>query len=145
MYAFVTDHFPLLIARVGGTLTDADFAKMEESIRWTRARDAPYVSLYLARESERPSATMRARLAEIAGGGRGRCEANAIIVSNVVVAGALKAIRWVQPAPYPERAFTSTVEAVAWLSEMARATQIVLPENAHDLVVQFDGALARQA
>ena len=144
MYAFVTDHFPLLIARVGGAITDADFAQMEESIRWTRARDAPYVSLYLARESERPSATTRARLAEIAGGGRGRCEANAIIVSNVVVAGALKAIRWVQPAPYPERPFTSTVEAVGWLSEIARAAGIALPKNALELVVQFDSAQARQ-
>ncbi len=120
MYVCDTDHFPLVITRISGAVSEDDCQQMEATLRLTMARNAPYVGLYIARDAERPGAEMRRRLAAVAKAGDGqRCLANAIVVANSLMAGALRAIRWLKPAAYPERAFTSTNDALAWLTAMA--------------------------
>lgn len=144
MYVYVDDHFPLIIAKLSGALTDADFAAMEASIQRTVARNARYVSIYLARESERPTSAARKRLAEIATISKDQnklCVANAIVFGNPLVAGALKAIRWIRPADYPERTCTSSLDALAWVSEMARAAGLVLPEAGGQTMLRLDATV----
>ncbi len=127
MYVFERTQFPLCISLVSGTVTDVDTRRMADAIDWMGRQTAPYLTLSLTHDIARIDSALRKRIAELAGRNKGDdCLASAIVVDSAIVAGALRAIRWLTPAPHVERHFSDAGTAVAWLAELGRTRGAIL-------------------
>lgn len=121
MYVFVRAHFPLCVSLVSGTVTESDTRLMSDAIDWMGRQNAPYLTLSLTHDVGRIDSALRKRLAELAGRTKSEdCLGSAVVVDSAFVAGALRAVRWLTPAPHPERHFSDAGTAIAWLAELGR-------------------------
>lgn len=107
--------WPLVRVTYVGSVDDARF---EEYVREQAAlleRRKPYVILFDASESGMPSARQRQRMAEYAREHeaelRRYCKRGVFVIPNSVVRGALTAILWLQPLPFPHEVVSSLNDA----------------------------------
>jgi hypothetical protein len=105
-------------------LADEDFERAVEKLSGFVARGEPYVVIHDARMAVRPSPSQRAFAA--AHQERGAKEAalwlrgSAVVASNPLIAGVMRAINWIAPPTYPQRTFTSLEDAETWVDEQLR-------------------------
>lgn len=88
-------------------------------------RREPFVVVHNASFSVRPSATIRAKLAahiERQGDAMSRyIKAAGVVTASALVRGAVTAINWISPAPFPQRTFANLESAEQWvLAELER-------------------------
>ena len=115
-----------MVVQLHGSLNDADLQRMEDgaNIKFV----APYVLVTLARTADRPDSTVRRRVAEFTKrASNPQLFANAVILPNALVAGALTAIRWLSPAAYDERAFSTLDDGLAWLTGAMERRGLEMP------------------
>jgi hypothetical protein len=85
------------------------------------------VQLHDARQAVRPNATQRklaaTRQKDDAERTRRCLRGIAVVVTNPLLAGALTAINWIFPPPFPQKTFSSIEGADEWLEERLRRAQ----------------------
>jgi hypothetical protein len=105
-------------------VSDEEFQRAVGRLSGYVDRGEHYVIIHDARIAVRPTPTQRAyaaeqqkRTADLAG--RWLVGA-AIVVSNPLTAGVVRAINWLAPPTYPQRIFSSLPEAEAWAEQQLR-------------------------
>ena len=63
------------------------------------------------------------------------CKGAVQVTQSALVRGAITAIQWVTPPPYPHTVVGTWPEALAWISRQAAAAQLVLPSAVSRLSV----------
>lgn len=104
-----------------------DDARFDEYVRRQAAlldRREPYVILFDARASGMPSARQRQRMAEYMREReaelRRYCKRGVFVISSPVIRGALTAILWLQPLPFPHEVVASVADAERILNDERR-------------------------
>lgn len=99
-------------------IDSVDDARFDAYVREQAAlleRREPYVILFDATESGMPNARQRQRMAEYSRDHeeelRRYCKRGVFVIPNSVIRGALTAILWVQPLPFPHSVVSSVSEA----------------------------------
>jgi hypothetical protein len=116
--------FPLVITAIRNDLTGQDVDALERFFREVHAREQRFLNLVDARTAQRPNSLLRSRLAEVTKSFLDDTKrlqaANAVVLDTKVESGAMTALRWLVPAPVPERYFTTPLTALDWLAEASR-------------------------
>ena len=107
-----------------GEIDDEEFQRAVKHISELTARREHYVIVHDARLASRPSPKQRAFAAaeqqRTAEGAAEYLVGSAVVVSNALAAGAIRAINWISPPAYPQRVFSSLEEAHAWVDKQLR-------------------------
>lgn len=130
--------FPFVVDTWSGVVTDADLVAREQWQHERAPRGEHWVTLADCRALQLPDGEVRRRIAE----GMKRLDAlpgakmraTAFVFSNPVLAGTMRAIRWLVPRQKPEAYVTTPVEGLDWLERTAPRFEIVLPETSRALV-----------
>jgi hypothetical protein len=108
-----------------GLIDDAEFERAVLYIASLTQRKQPFAVIHDTRKASRPTPKQRAFAAAQqkadAEDSRKWLHAVAIVVSNPIIAGAITAINWIAPLPYPQKFFSSFTGAEAWVSEKLEA------------------------
>lgn len=87
-------------------------------------RGERYTLLFDARGARALGAQQRKLLAEAsmatAPYAARNCAGSAIVVHNVILTGIVTALHWLKPTDYPEKVFSTMVDAEAWLDAQQR-------------------------
>lgn len=142
MFAGDDRFFPLVIHRIRGAVTNDDVVAIRAFYAGIHARKQPFIHLVDGRTAERPDATVRTQLADIAKTTLAETKAlqiaNAIVLDGRLTVGVMTALRWAVPAPVPEKYFGTVHEAMAWLEGHAAARGIKLTAEARAYVARLD-------
>ncbi len=143
MFSGVDRYFPLVIHIERGVVTEADVDAMRGFYRTVHERAAPYLHLVDGRGATMPSSVVRKQLSDFAlqtmALTRQYQIANAITLDSRVGLGVMTALRWVVPAPVPEKYFSAIADAFAWLEVQGAAHGVtVLAARAH--IAELHGA-----
>lgn len=121
MGEFFTDdsQAPLISFTIRGELT---FAQLQDHLRDYRAildRGRPYVLLFDAREAGMADARNRKAYADFiityTEDMKLLCKGGAFVVTSSLIQGAMTAVLWLAPLPFPHKVFTDMKEATTWL------------------------------
>lgn len=100
---------------------DAEFERVIDRISALTARREHYVIIHDARHAVRATPKQRAYAAaaqeKTADDAAHYLVGSAIVVSNPLVAGVVRAINWIAPPTYPQRIFSSLEDAEVWCNE----------------------------
>ena len=144
MFSADSTCFPFVVNTWAGAITEAD---LSARIAWQheiRGRAADWVTLSDLRVLERPDGAMRKRIADVMKqldvlpGSQMR--ATAVVFKSPLIAGALRAVRWVAPQQKPEAYLTGPEDALRWLQRTAREVGITVPPEASDLAARLAAA-----
>ena len=104
-----------------GAVSDAEFQRAVERLSSYIDRGEHYVIIHDARRAARPSPKQRAFAADqqklTADSAARWLLGAAVVVSNPLTAGVVRAINWLSPPTYPQRVFSSLDEAEAWADQ----------------------------
>lgn len=116
--------FPLVVTAIRNDLTSQDVDALQRFFQQVHAREQRFLNLVDGRTAQRPNSLLRSRLAEVTKGfledTRRLQAANAVVLDTKVETGVMTALRWLVPAPVPERYFTRPLAALDWLAETGR-------------------------
>ncbi|MBX3245637.1 MAG: hypothetical protein KF901_00500 [Myxococcales bacterium] len=117
MGSFTVDSeaWPLVRVTYVGAVDDAAFERYLDEQAALLDRRAPYVILFDARRSGMPSAKQRQRMAEYMRDRNAEiaryCKKGVFVISSPLIRGALTAILWLQPLPFPHDVVATLDEA----------------------------------
>lgn len=119
-----TAAWPLVRVTYVGTVDDAHFERYLDAQAGLLERKEPYVIVFDARESGMPSAKQRQRMATFTRERQAdisrRCRRGVFVISSPLIRGALTAILWLQPLPFPHDV-VATIEEAERLLDVERA------------------------
>lgn len=121
MASFVTDttQAPMLTFRVDGDPTYEQVLAHLQEYREFLARCQPYVVVFDVRDAGMGSAKVRKAYADFLNANaedlRLFCKGIAFVVTSSIVQGAITAVLWLAPLPFPHKTFGNVEEARAWL------------------------------
>lgn len=117
--------FPLLRIVYEGDTTEAEMRVYLEAYDAVIARRQRYALLLDASRAAVPSATIRQLkadfLRERAGVLGALCVGGAFVLASPAIRGAMSAIFWLQPLPYPHVVVGSVAEGERWCRERVKA------------------------
>jgi hypothetical protein len=116
--------WPLVRVTYVDTVDDARFEAYVAEQAGLLDRKEPYVILFDARASGMPSAKQRQRMAEYMREReaelRRLCKRGVFVISSPLIRGALTAILWLQPLPFPHEVVSSMEDAERILASERR-------------------------
>lgn len=124
MGEFYTDdsQAPLIVFTIRGELTFAQLQKHLREYRSVLDRGRPYVLLFDAREAGMADARNRKAYADFLNANADDlkllCKGGAFVVTSSLIQGAMTAVLWLAPLPFPHKVFTSLGEASTWLRSL---------------------------
>ena len=105
----------------GEQLSDDAFEQMAKAFSALSKRGQRYVIIHDARLAVRPTPNQRAIAAKYqkldAELSKRFIVGTAIVVSSTLAAGALTAINWLAPPPFPQKVFSKVADAEKWATE----------------------------
>ncbi len=127
-----TSLFPLVVSRFPSTWTEDDLTAYFAAFVALHAREQPFLHLSdISRAENMSKAGMRKKAADFMSVERGRserlCKGAVQVAQSALVRGAITAIQWVTPPPYPHAVVASWPEAIAWIGTQAAAAGLSLP------------------
>ncbi len=126
-----TARWPLVSIRFFGAADDATFGGYLAEYDRLLERNERYGILLDALESAAPSARQRslqaAWMKERQGKLAERCVAGGFAIASPLVRGALTAILWLQPLPFPHSVHATVFDAENWVRSRMKASGLVVP------------------
>lgn len=120
--------WPLVAIRFVGTVDDATFKRylseydvlLEQNKRYGILLDALDADAPTAKQRSLQATWMKEREARL----RERCVGGAFAIGSPIIRGALTAILWLQPLPFPHAVFGTTSEAERWVRTRLRDADV---------------------
>lgn len=117
---FIDDRWPLVIVEwPTSNLIDRDIEDFVAQANAYLARRERFAVVHDATDVVRPSAIMRSKLATHIHDHREEMvryiAASGVVTPSPLVRGAVTAIHWISPAPFPQRTFATVEEATPWV------------------------------
>ncbi len=127
-----TSRFPLVISRFPPRWGPDELDDYFERFHLLHAREEPFVFIAEVSATESmSSAATRRKATEFMDKERERsarlCKGAAQVARGRLTRGAITAIHWVSPPPYPHKVFASYEEAFAWVKACALEAGLVIP------------------
>jgi hypothetical protein len=125
-FVMITEHWPVVLTRVTGDLSDADCTALCEQWRTIFAKQETVVCITDAREARnRPSPKQRAMFAELGAALdaqiRKHSLGHATVVENALIRSVMTAVGWLYKPPVPQPFFTTMDDAWAWAEERLKS------------------------
>lgn len=115
---FDESRLPLMVVTYRGTASTVEFEAFLDRLGGCLVRGQRYALLFDASSAGAPPALQRRRMAEWTASHRGDltrlCVGTAFVITSTLIHGALTAILWLQPLPYPHVVVASRREGEAW-------------------------------
>ncbi|MCU0671301.1 MAG: STAS/SEC14 domain-containing protein [Myxococcota bacterium] len=114
-----SSEWPFVRVTYVDSVDDAAFERYVQEQAALLERKEPYVVLFDARRSGMPTAKQRQRMARYMRDHetqlRRYCRRGAFVIESPLIRGALTAILWIQPLPFPHEVFASVEDAERFL------------------------------
>ncbi len=127
MAAIVLDleAFPLIVSRFPERWDESELQTYFDAFVAVHDREKPFVHISDISQAENMSkAGMRKKAADFMVTERARsarlCRGSVQVASSTLLRGAITAIQWITPPPYPHAVVGTWDEAVAWVMERAK-------------------------
>jgi hypothetical protein len=135
---FDTRHLPLLISRFPSTWDERELNDYFAAFVALHDRGRPFVHISdISLAENMTKAGMRKKAGDFMAAERERsaklCKGAVQVAPGAIVRGAITAIQWVTPPPYPHAVVASWDEALPWVKARAAEAGLTLPALPADL------------